>query len=87
MTLSTLTTEYIAQHGVRRFEQGTSSEYYALQAWLLQRGHVLTCASNRYTLKPVGQPGRGKGMTWGSVLNFIDSLRVAENLEPLRRKA
>jgi len=87
MNLSTLTTNYIAKHGVRRFEQGTSSEYYALQAWLLQRGHVLTCASHRYTLKPVGQPGRGKGMTWAGVLDFIDRLRTAEGLEPLRRKA
>jgi hypothetical protein len=70
---------FIRDHGVRRFEQRETSEYYAVQTWLRERGYKLTQKSSSFTLTC----GRGRPKAWrqwSGVLAFVDEIRTSEGL-------
>jgi len=75
--------EYMAKHGVRRFERGACGNYDAVQLFLLDRGYELRRIAAAFALKRIGQKGSGRRMNWAKVIAFADDLRVADGLEPI----
>ena len=71
---------------VRRFAQGDSGDYFAVQNWMLKRGYDLMCASLVYTVKNRTTGAKQKFKGWANVVRYVDGLRVAEGLEPLVRR-
>jgi hypothetical protein len=78
--------EYLANHGARRFEAGARTEYEAIRAYLRDRFYDMRQNGRTFSLKPLGQKGAGKRMSWQKVMAFVDELRAAEGLEPFARK-
>jgi hypothetical protein len=85
--ISAMVADFAARNGVRRFDQGESGSYEGVQHFLLSRGYELRRRVRKFELKKVGARGRAQTMDWGSVLDFVDQLRVSEGREPLRRAA
>lgn len=80
-----LIADYIAKHGVRRFKERDTVDYYSLQSWLSERGYTLSMKSSLYTLS--NGRGRPKVMPWRNVVQFVDKMRKAEGLLPILRSA
>ncbi|WP_244563957.1 hypothetical protein [Ensifer aridi] len=78
---------FIAKNGVRRFEQGESGSYEAIQSFLAERGYDLKFYSNKYWFKQIGSRGAGKRMAWSQVLDFVDQLRASEGRPTVKRRA
>lgn len=78
-----LISQHIAKHGVRRFEQGISSGYDAIQRFFSERGYDMRRLQNTYVVRKFGQKGPGKRMSWLKVIAIADEMRVAEGREPL----
>jgi hypothetical protein len=82
-----LVAEFIAGHGVRRFERGASGEMFHIKQMLAARGFELTLSNrgNRCTLRK--GKAAPKHMSLDELQSFVDDLRVAEGLEPMVRRA
>lgn len=69
---------------VRRFEPGFSTEFYALQIFLARYGYELSGQGSwGFGLCLFGK--KPKRMQWAKVIEFVDGVRVANGLEPIRR--
>lgn len=84
MNTSSLIAEAIAAGRVRRFEPDDGSDFLKLQNFMRQRGYILSICKNSYFIKREGQPGKARAMHWLKVIEFIDDIRLAEGLQPLR---
>lgn len=71
----------------RVFERGFSATYNGIQSFLMSRGYDLSSYSNCYFLtRRVDGKHIVKRGKWGQVIDFTDTLRLAEGLEPIRAR-
>lgn len=76
-----------ANGGPRKFARGDSGDLFALKSWLLARGYEFKNSSMHISIKKIGTYGAPRKMTPTKVIEFVDELRRAEGLEPLRRRS
>ncbi|MGN6538921.1 MAG: hypothetical protein ACTHKQ_24740 [Mesorhizobium sp.] len=77
--------DYIAKHGVRRFERGQSGDYEGVKRFLEDRGYSLNGWQGKHRVSRGA--GRPKLMFWSQVIDLVDEIRTAEGLQTLRRQA
>lgn len=80
-----LVEDWIAQGKIRRFDSGESTDYYAIVAYLRERGYILSQAHQKYTLS--SGRGRPRRVGWNDVLAVVDRFRIAEGKPPILRRA
>ncbi|MBM7328733.1 hypothetical protein JS562_37575 [Agrobacterium sp. S2] len=73
--------EYLAMHGARRFEQGTSSGIHWLAPFLAEYGYEVAGAPHGGV-----KVRRGKGlwrrMSMPGLIALADEIRIAQGLQP-----
>lgn len=77
--------DYIARHGVRRFEPTASGDVLRLSAYLEKHGYRVTCFSGHCRIARGDGPWRKA--TLREIIELADKFRVSEGLEPLVRRA
>lgn len=77
--------DFIAKHGVRRFERGQSGDYDGVKRFLEDRGYSVNGWQGKHRVSRGG--GRPKLMFWSQVIELADGIRAAEGLPTLRRQA
>lgn len=81
--IRTMVDAWLAAHGgARRFARGESSDFFALQRWLLRRGYVLSSTKGAFFLRR--GDGERQRTTWREVIALVDVLRVGEGLETIQ---
>ena len=78
--------EFIALHGLRKYNSGDSADYFRLQGFLKDRGLELSTKSNRYCIRKTGSKGKSRWVKWANVIEYVDNIRVSEGLEPIFRR-
>ena len=73
-----------ANGGPRRFEPGATGDIGNLRSWLTGRGYEIIHNARILRVKKIGARGAPKNMTPAKLIAFVDELRRAEGLEPLR---
>ncbi len=77
--------DFIAKHGVRRFERGQSGDYEGVKRFLEDRGYSLNGWQGKHRVSRGA--GRPKLMFWSQVIDLVDEIRTTEGLQTLRRQA
>ncbi|MCZ3377455.1 hypothetical protein [Rhizobium sp. AG207R] len=85
--VAAMTADYIARHGVRRFDRGFSQDWTYIQNLMLSYGYVLRTERKFYSLVPVGYRGRRKLVGRDGILAQIDAVLIANGREPFLRRA
>lgn len=76
---------WVAAHGgPRRFPRGESTDFFAVQAWLHQRGIGLSSVKGSYWIRR-GDGAPRRQAKWRDVIALVDRLRVEEGREPIVR--
>lgn len=76
---------WVAAHGgPRRFPRGESTDFFAVQAWLHQRGIGLSSIKGSYWIRR-GDGAPRRQAKWRDVIALVDRLRVEEGREPIVR--
>jgi len=70
----------VAHGGARRFAPADSTGYFTVQRFLLDRQYLLSASAGQYVVRRIGRKPRR--MSWAKVLQLVDTLRIAEGLEP-----
>lgn len=73
--------DYLAKHGTRRFEQGTSSGIHGLAPFLAEYGYEVAGAPHGGVKVRRGK-GQWKRMSMPSLIAMADEIRIAQGLEP-----
>ncbi|WP_448786382.1 hypothetical protein [Brucella intermedia] len=76
-----LINEYLAKHGARRFEQGTSSGIHWHAPFLAEYGYEVAGAPHGGVKVRRGK-GQWKRMSMPGLIALADEIRIAQGLEP-----
>lgn len=82
--MNAIISDFIATHGVRKFQIGESGDYFNIQSFMLQRGYTISFSGKKFTIKG---HGKSRVTSWNGMLQFVDAIRTAEGREPPRRAA
>ncbi len=75
-----------ANGGARRFQRGDSADYSAMTFFLRDRGYDVAYSQKggrKVTIKRTGSMGRPRSMSFQELVEFVDSIRLEEGLEPI----
>lgn len=76
--------DFIAKHGVRRFEQGATGDFDGIRRFLEAHGYTVSGWQGKYR---IGQgKGRPKVYHWRDVVKLADKVRRANGLQPIIRE-
>ncbi|PWL17409.1 hypothetical protein DKP76_11565 [Falsochrobactrum shanghaiense] len=73
--------EYLSKHGVRRFEQGESTDFHHLASFLSEYGYTVSGSPMGMVNVSQGR-GRPRRMGMAKLIAIADEIRVAQGLEP-----
>ena len=73
--------EYLAKHGARRFEQGTSSGIHGIASFMAEYGYEVAGAPKGGVKVRRGK-GQWKRMSMPGLIALADEIRIAQGLEP-----
>lgn len=76
-----LINEYLSKHGVRRFEQGTSSSIHGLAPFLAEFGYEVAGAPHGGVKVRRGK-GQWNRMSMPGLIALADEIRIAQGLQP-----
>lgn len=76
--------EFIATHGVRRFEQGVTADIDGVRRFLESHGYSVNGWQGKYRIRQGS--GRTKVYHWREVVKLADRVRRAQGLEPFIRE-
>lgn len=70
---------------VRRFEQGFTTDFFALQKWCESHGYQFVRDKSWFVVRKMNEKGRPKRLSWENALLAIDNVRIELGLDPIRR--